>query len=281
MIAIIAILALAIASYTDLKTREVPDWLSFSLIAAASGLRIIISIISWDLTPIIDGFFGALLGIILAYMMFYSGQWGGGDSKMLIGLGALIGLQFRATSTLVGFLVNLLFIGASYGLLWSIGLAIKNRKEFKKQAKNYTDSSFFKRMRIVTVITVAMCMFGALFSADRIVRLILIVFAGFLFIMLYLWMFVKVVEGACMLKWIEPNKLTEGDWIAKPVFSKNKYLCGPKDLGITKKQIAELQKNKKIKKVLIKEGIPFVPSFLLAYIFTIWLGNIALLMLGA
>jgi len=74
-----------------------------------------------------------------------------------------------------------------------------------------------------------------------------------------------------MLKYVEPKELTEGDWIAKDIKVKGEYITGPKDLGIEKKQINKLikfYKLGKIKKVLIKEGIPFVPSFLLAFIVT-------------
>jgi len=43
------------------------------------------------------------------------------------------------------------------------------------------------------------------------------------------------------------------------------YVCGPGDLGITNQQIA-LLKQHGIKHVVVKEGIPFVPSFLIAYV---------------
>ncbi|PIO05594.1 hypothetical protein COT47_04145, partial [Candidatus Woesearchaeota archaeon CG08_land_8_20_14_0_20_43_7] len=51
-----------------------------------------------------------------------------------------------------------------------------------------------------------------------------------------------------------------------------KYICGPKDLGIEKKQIAILLKHK-VKKVLVREGIPFVPSFLIAFIVNVFFQN--------
>ena len=93
----------------------------------------------------------------------------------------------------------------------------------------------------------------------------------------YLWLGVKAVENSCMLKYVSPEKLTEGDWIAKDIKIGGKYIAGPKDLGIEKKQIKklmELYKKRKVKKVLIKEGIPFVPSFLIAFILTIIFGNL-------
>jgi hypothetical protein len=80
-----------------------------------------------------------------------------------------------------------------------------------------------------------------------------------------------------MYKRITPDKLTEGDWIANNIKIDGKYISGPKDLGIEKKQInqlIDLWKKGKIKKVLIKEGMPFIPSFFIAFIITLIYGNL-------
>ena len=70
-----------------------------------------------------------------------------------------------------------------------------------------------------------------------------------------------------MKKYYPIPKLTEGDWIAEDVKVNGKIICSPKDLGISKEQIKKL-KHHNIKKVLVKEGIPFVPSFLIAFVVT-------------
>ena len=79
-----------------------------------------------------------------------------------------------------------------------------------------------------------------------------------------------------MYRLVEPVKLTEGDWIVNDVYVGRQYICGPKDLGIEKRQIRKLveyYKKGKVKRILIKEGIPFVPSFLIAFIITFLFGN--------
>jgi len=87
---------------------------------------------------------------------------------------------------------------------------------------------------------------------------------------------IKAVEKSCMQKLVEPAKLTEGDWIVNDVYAGRHYICGPKDLGISKSQIRkliQLYRQRKVKKILIKEGVPFVPSFFIAYILTMITGN--------
>ena len=83
-----------------------------------------------------------------------------------------------------------------------------------------------------------------------------------------------------MLKYVKPQQLTEGDWIAKDIKIDGKYITGPKDLGIEKKKINKLialYNKRKVKKILIKEGIPFVPSFFVAYVITLIYGNLVFL----
>ena len=74
-----------------------------------------------------------------------------------------------------------------------------------------------------------------------------------------------------MIKNVSPSKITEGDWIAEEIKVKGKLIAGPKDLGISLEQIARL-KSLGVKKVLVKYGIPFVPSFLIAFIIAVIAG---------
>ncbi|MBI2656261.1 hypothetical protein HYX03_00805, partial [Candidatus Woesearchaeota archaeon] len=108
------------------------------------------------------------------------------------------------------------------------------------------------------------------------VRILILSLAFLILTTFYLWIFVKAIEKSAMNKLVEPSKLTEGDWIVNDVFVGKKYICGPKDLGIEKRQIKKLigfYRQGKIKKILIKEGIPFVPSFLIAFIVTLIFGS--------
>ena len=98
-----------------------------------------------------------------------------------------------------------------------------------------------------------------------------------LYLTCYMWILTKAVEKSCMQKYVLPSKLTEGDWIVNDIKVDGKRICGPKDLGIEKEQIKNLisyYRAGKIKKVLIKEGIPFVPSFLMGFVVTLVFGNV-------
>jgi Flp pilus assembly protein protease CpaA len=271
-----AFVALLVASYTDIRTREVPDWLSFALIAVGIGSRLILSAASWDPTWIVQGLLGLALGVGLGYLMFYTGQWGGGDSKLLMGLGATLGLTFSFSDIYISLLVNILFVGALYGFTWSLVMAVRNWKRFAKKFLEHTALKAFVHSRWMAMALIAVLITASFISGEQTFSMLYLILAVTIFVLLYLWVFVKAVEEAVMLKWVAPSVLTEGDWIAEEVKVKGKVITGPKDLGISKEQIARL-KRLKVRKVLIKEGIPFVPSFLIAFIFTMLFGNAVLL----
>ncbi len=281
----IVFIALLIAAYCDLKTREVPDWLNYGLIAAGLGFAAIKSVISWSYWPLAYSLMGLAVFVALACLMFYSAQWGGGDSKLLMGLGAIFGLKFGISAPfvvfdqmIIGFLVNLLFVAVIYGVTWSAVMAVVKRKLFLPRFKK--DFERFKVFRYAVLGIAVLGLIFLYFSQDFLVKVSIVTFVLILFTTFYLWLFVKAVENSCMFKLVSPEKLTEGDWIAKEIRIGKKLIAGPKDLGISKEQIKELLKLKRqkgIKKILIKEGIPFVPSFLIAYIISLVWGNLVLL----
>lgn len=275
----IAFIALLIGSYTDFKTREVPDWANFGLIAAGFGINLLFSVIYWKINFIIGSIVGFAIFFAIAWIMFYTGQWGGGDSKILMGLGAIIGIDIfsKKIPFLADFLINALVIGALYGILWSFFLIARNRKKFIKSFSKLNNSkkTILAKKIVLALFTVFILI--ALLAPETFIRLVSIYLALITALTFYLWVAVKAVENSCMLKFVKPQQLTEGDWIAKEIRVGGKYITGPKDLGIEKKQIRKLiefYKKRKIKNVLIKEGIPFVPSFLIAFIVTLAFGNL-------
>ena len=73
----ITLIGLIIATFTDLKTREVPDWLSYGLIGIGLSLNLLFSFLYENYWFIISSLAGLLAFFIIALIMFYAGQWGG------------------------------------------------------------------------------------------------------------------------------------------------------------------------------------------------------------
>ena len=87
----------------------------------------------------------------------------------------------------------------------------------------------------------------------------------------YLFIFVNTVEKSCFFKKISPERLTEGDWLIEDVKVGKKIVMEAKTLE--KEDVWKLrflEREGKFKQVLIKEGVPFVPSFLFAYLLLVF-----------
>ncbi|MBD3259046.1 hypothetical protein GF371_00280 [Candidatus Woesearchaeota archaeon] len=285
LLLLIGLAGLIIASYTDIKTREVPDYLCAALIIAAFGLRLLHSIFYNDWWFLIHGGIAFGIFVAIAFLLFYSGQWGGGDAKLLMAIGAIFGTY---PSVLLGhldpilniyfpiiLLLNILIIGAIYSLIWGITVALMNHKEFWKEFKKTRQEKKIKKLRIVVFIFCAALLISAVFVPSFITKLLFITLALVAFLSIHLWLFARTIEVCCMTKNTPVSKVTEGDWIAEDVYHKGKKICGPKDLGISEEQI-KLLKKCRIKKVLVKRGIPFVPGMFIAIIFTLYFGNLFL-----
>jgi len=268
----IAVLWIVVACLTDIKRREVANWLSFSLIAVALAVRALAAVFTQKPSFFLYGIAGLAAFFVLGNVLYYTRIFAGGDAKLLIALGAV----FATTPSFINsasirmpflllFFLNILLFGSAYGIFYSIALAIKNKKSFIKEFKRLDIETKKLRFFFLALLSLLLVMLlvAKLYDILFLVAIVLI--------FPYLYIFVKAVENSCMIKLLAPKQLTEGDWLAKPVRI-GKKIIKPKTEGLTIQDIAIIKKAKK--KVLIKEGMPFVPVFLIAVLASLFFGDI-------
>lgn len=264
---IVCFFFLLLASFFDVKTREIPDFLTYGVTIFALFYRFVLSFfLGWNF--LFEGLIGLFVSFLIACLLFYSGQWGGGDAKSLMTVGILFGFQKSWNSTLSSFLVNLVFAGAVYSIFFIIILALKNKKKVFKTFKKHVCNQW-KELLIVSVL---LFLSALLLNISFDLKFFFITGITVSWTIYFFTLLVHSVEKTCMITLVSPSKLTEGDWVVKDVIYKGRIICSRKSLGLNKEQINQLKKLKK--KVWIKRGIPFLPSFLLSFILTIWQGNL-------
>ena len=85
----VAFVALAgTAGLYDIWTRRIPNWLTLCMLVIALVLRSYAGFAALG-----AGLAGALCGLLLALVLFRIGAVGGGDGKLLIGVGAFLGYR--------------------------------------------------------------------------------------------------------------------------------------------------------------------------------------------
>lgn len=261
----------------DLKRREVDNLWNFSLIAFALAYRLAFSTYSGNYWFFINGLLGLAIFLFLGNLFYYSRLFAGGDAKLVIALGTILPLSYNWISNLKIFgLFILLFLvmGSVYSLVWAVVLVLGNFKEFKKeiikQLKIY--AKFFFIFVIVAIISSIIIYYVSLSISLALLFGIVVLLFPILFI------FAKAVEESGLKKWVSPQKLTEGEWLYNDIIVAGKKIKATWD-GVSADELRLIKKKYK-KDILIKEGIPFTPSFLLAFVcllilfwnFRIWFG---------
>lgn len=254
----LALIWIIFATVQDLKTREVSNWLNFSLIIFALGFRFFYSLFSSEWNFLFQGLIGLGIFFVIGNIFYYSRVFAGGDAKLLIALGAILPLSssfFTNLKILFIFLLFFLVAGAFYGLVYSFVLVGKHFVNFKRSFRERLVKNR-KFMLLFLFLAIIFGVFGFINS--------LFFYIGFLlFISPYLFVYAKSLEKSCLTKKISPRQLREGDWLVKDIRVGNKVIRASWD-GLSLENISLLKRKSKL--VEIKEGIPFVPVFLISFI---------------
>lgn len=262
---IIGLLVLIIASICDFKKREIPDILSYSFIAIMLFLRLLFSF-QEGFSFFLEGIAGMFILGVFGSIFFYLGLWGGGDVKIIIGLGGLLGFKFILLNPLLIFLVCVAFAGAIYGIIFISVLVFIHFKAFKKEfAKNLKKNSklifFFIILSLISILSL-------FFYKEALTTAILICLTVSP-LLCCLFLTSKSLEKICFQKKIPIEELTEGDWLTKEVKINENIIFKAKKEGLYKKDIEKLLEFKKqglINDIEIKMGMPFLPVFFLAFV---------------
>lgn len=288
LLSIIALIWLTVATVQDIKKREVANWLSFSFIIIALITRAIAAIVSLEVTYFLLGIAAMILFFGIANLFYYSRIFAGGDAKLLTAIGTAFAtspiftplIKTNLSSILVYpikipflgvFILNMLFIGSVYGLFFSIFFALRNFKSFRKEFIRL-NKNYLKYTTLCLLIGIILLLI------DKIWLLIgsyITLLSALLILFPFIFTFIKSVENCCMIKTIRTSEVTEGDWLFKEV-KIGKKIIAPKWEGLTKEEVDFLRK--KAKKVTIKQGIPFVPVFLIAFITSLFVNILELLL---
>jgi len=264
---IIAFIALILASFHDLKTREVPDYLSYFLLGSAIVLRLMWLVYTQNLNVVVWAPVSFSVLFIFSYLMYRAGQWGGGDVKVMMGLSVLLcWFPFGVLPFFVDFFLNSLIVGAFYGMIAVGVIGIMNYKQLKEYL-NSIDYILLPALFIATIL-----IFVLLPPVFAFLTSLIVISVG-------LFKYFKIIETNFLHQSVPIYKLTEGDWLLRDVRLGGKLIVKQRDIGLTEEDIKKLQRYEKsgrIKKVPIKVGVPFVPAFLIALVVTILFGNVLL-----
>lgn len=255
---VVALMWMIFASVQDLKIREVANWLNFSLVGVALAYRAFYSIEYSDYGFFLWGLLGVCVFFLISQAFYYGRIFGGGDAKLLVGVGAV--LPFNSVGEFILqaclFLFILFLVGAIYSLVYSFILVAKNKKKFIGSFLRIGKEFNWKLYGLLFLFVFGIVSYGYKISYG-------ILFVVVLFLLSILYIYLQAVDKSCMLIYVKAGNLREGDWIGEKIKIHGKEI-GNSVHGLNLKEIKLLIKRGK--KVLIKQGVPFIPAFLISYI---------------
>ncbi|VVB80521.1 Type IV leader peptidase family protein [uncultured archaeon] len=244
-----------LACFQDIKRREVDDWLNLALFFSGTAYLFFSSSIS---SSSIAGYGFFVFFMALVSFSLYNGRFfAGGDAKLVFALTPFF-YNFTFINSLKGFFLFFIFLvlaGAIYGLLFILYLSVRDFRKLRKDLIEDFRKNRLTKYFIVIILVFLLLGFFDLFFLIAALALLLVVFLFFL---------TKSLEKVSFT--VEKNyfDLQEGDWLRKDIKIGNRVIRASWD-GLSKEDIVLIRKYKK--KVVVKEGIPYVPAFLLAFIF--------------
>jgi len=256
---ILALAYITFAVVQDIRTREIANWISFSLIVFALGFRFFYSLFQGDnFSFFYNGAIGLGIFLVLGNILYYGKVFAGGDAKLMIALGTILPSSPQILSNFkifLNFIAIFLFIGFFYILLSSGVLCLKHFKAFRKE--------FSEQLRKNKTAMLLMVLFSILLLCLGFLENLFLILGALIFFSSYLYLYSKAVDEACMIKKIKSKYLREGDWLYSDLRLKDRKLKAKWE-GVSSKDIEEIKK--KYKEVKIRQGIAFSPVFLISFI---------------
>ena len=323
IVIVLAFIGVVLATLQDLKTREVPDSLSSGLIALGFALSAVRWAFGEGWEVVINTTLGFGFGYGFGALLYYMRQWGGGDAKLLAGLGAMLGLfsthevivvglsntgvaiavgavivsvviasltrhegRRSVISTLIGgalvagvsssigsltvslpqlllpgYLLWIFICGAVWGVAVLLYLAYRNR-----ELVTFTIS---ERVLIYGGMLFGLGVLGAVFVLELMLPGLVMVLGALVALSPLVLVISRKLEGTLFRREVDPSGLVLGDWLAEDVVVDGVVIISTSNPGLSERQIDELRDlwdRQVISRIVIRDGIAFVPAFLFAFI---------------
>ncbi len=267
---------LILGSIIDLKTGEIPDRLTIGLALIMMLISAIYSIITSDVYYFITPLFAGGLYFLLGYVIYSQGEWGGGDVKLISGVGCSIGFLKSVDYLTEGvipyyldYLINIALVSSPYLIVYTLLLGLLKPAVF---------TDFFNSIKNKIVLMILAASIIPLITAYWMKLGNVIIIYALIPFLIILSVYLRAVERNALEKTVKVSELQVEDVVANDLVVDGVKVASRRNIsGLTEediKKIKSLSKKGKIPdEIRIKWGVRFAPIFLMAFLLSILVGN--------
>ncbi|MFZ2455797.1 MAG: prepilin peptidase [Candidatus Altiarchaeia archaeon] len=273
---LLAVVFLVLGSIEDLKTGEIPERISYGYIASALLVSAAAAIYAGNAYLFLNSLLMGICFFALGFLLFYLGQWGGGDVKLAGGIGCTLGFLAQLGFFHDGlfpyyatYFIDMICVALPYATVYGLLLGLKSPETWKEFGRYLRD----KRLAAVLALSFAPSFVGLYMDLPS-----LALFYTLIPVMTLIALYLKAVELKALRDTIDVSKLREADVPAEDIVVGGQVLIKKTDIeGMTLedvKKIQDLASHGKIpRKIVIKRGIKFAPVLLFALLSVLYAGN--------
>jgi prepilin signal peptidase PulO-like enzyme (type II secretory pathway) len=260
-----AFLGFLYASYTDMKSKLVPDNLVYGLIGLGIAIRAGQAFL-FGIESVEFALTAFLLYCAVGYVFYRFRGWADGDFGMFVAISLFLPSSTNSPwPAYISYISNLACVGVAYGFVYTAYLSFKP-EIFKRWTSAMSAPAWF--------VSVALGLCGAFVTQALGISFVPGLVLGFF---VYPLSVVSASLSEFMKRWVVPSELETGDWVLEDVLVGGKVVIRKDNPGLTRSEISLLEglhSKGKLKKVLIKDGVPFIPVFFLAYLGSVFYGDL-------
>jgi len=248
-------IGLLIVVFQDIKRREIDDWLNLFLFFSGIGFLFFSKeLVFSHISIVMFGFFIFIM-CLLSLVFYYSRFFSGGDAKLFFAIAPLLyDIMFNeALNNIFVFVTCLVLCGSVYSLIYAIFLFFRDFEKIKRIFVAEFRKTYLRVLSMLGIIFIFMMFVDRIFA-----------FVGLFFLLfVFLMAFAKSLENVSMKKVISAKQVREGDWLFYDLKIGGRKFEKDWD-GLGEEDVIFIRKFNK--KVVVKDGIPYAPSFLFALI---------------
>ena len=260
---LIAVIGLFIASYTDIKKREVPEVLTIGLIVAGLSLHAIESMLSSNYSSLISSAYMTILAFVFSFFLYKMGAWAGGDVKLFTGLAAVLPTLGRLDyAPFLVFAVS--FLAALPFVIIYIAYFFITVKRLRQIMKPIIIEDLKRALLPSLIFIISSIASYALTNEIVLAKSFLLLFFVS-FIALFGFQLFKIARENILRETVKARNLKEGMIPAEDVYIRGVKVADSRlARGLT---VAETKKLKKVRNsIRVKTSMPFVPVMALGLV---------------